>query len=90
MPQQKQISQPFHTTFSIQWDPEVMPAPRTTPNLKTELHRLHLKQIAIINELLHLVPMSRMRGAIPPLTQHAFMAWCPVEAQGHLYLYFYA
>jgi hypothetical protein len=36
---------------------------------------------------LHLVPKSRMRRAIPPLPQYAFMAWCPVEAQGQLYLY---
>jgi hypothetical protein len=28
-----------------------------------------------------------MRGAIPPLPQYAFMAWCSVKAQGHLYLY---
>jgi hypothetical protein len=37
---------------------------------------------------LHLVPRSRMRGAIPPLPQYAFMAWCSVKkAQGQLYLY---
>jgi hypothetical protein len=28
-----------------------------------------------------------MGGAIPPLTQYAFMAWCLVKAQGQLYLY---
>jgi hypothetical protein len=28
-----------------------------------------------------------MRGAIPPLPHYAFMAWCPVAAQGQLYLY---
>jgi hypothetical protein len=29
-----------------------------------------------------------MRGAIPPLPQYVFMAWCPVKkkAQGQLYL----
>jgi hypothetical protein len=27
----------------------------------------------------HLVPRSRMRDAIPPLPQHAFMAWCSVK-----------
>jgi len=32
------------------------------------------------------VPTSKMRGAIPPLHQYAFMAWCSV-AQGKLYLY---
>jgi hypothetical protein len=28
-----------------------------------------------------------MSGAIPPLPQYAFMAWCLVKAQGKLYLY---
>jgi hypothetical protein len=28
-----------------------------------------------------------MSGAIPPLPQYAFIAWCSVEAQGQLYLY---
>jgi len=27
-----------------------------------------------------------MGGAIHPLPQYAFMAWCLVKAQGHLYL----
>jgi hypothetical protein len=27
-----------------------------------------------------------MSGAIPPLPQYAFMAWCSVQAQGYLYL----
>jgi hypothetical protein len=36
---------------------------------------------------LHLVPRSRMRGAIPPLLQHAFTAWCSVKAQRQPYLY---
>jgi hypothetical protein len=31
-----------------------------------------------------------MSGAIPPLPQYAFMAWCSVKAQGQLYLYFYS
>jgi hypothetical protein len=31
-----------------------------------------------------------MHGAIPPLPEYAFMAWCLVEAQGQLYLYLYA
>jgi hypothetical protein len=29
----------------------------------------------------------KVRGGIPPLPQHAFMAWCLVKAQGQLYLY---
>jgi hypothetical protein len=38
---------------------------------------------------LHLVPRSRMRGAIPPFPQYAFMAWCWVKAWGQLFtLYF--
>jgi hypothetical protein len=28
---------------------------------------------------LHLVPRSRMRGAIPPLPQYTFMAWCLIK-----------
>jgi hypothetical protein len=28
-----------------------------------------------------------MSGAIPPLPQYAFMAWCSVKIQGQLYLY---
>jgi hypothetical protein len=30
-----------------------------------------------------------MSGAIPPLTQYAFMAWCLAKAKGQLYLYLY-
>jgi hypothetical protein len=30
---------------------------------------------------------QRISGAIPPLSQYAFMAWCFVKAQGQLYLY---
>jgi hypothetical protein len=32
---------------------------------------------------------QRMSGAIHPLSQYAFMAWCSVKAQGQLYLYIY-
>jgi hypothetical protein len=39
-------------------------------------------------DLLHLVPRSRMRGAMPPLPQYVIMAWCSVKAQGQIYLYF--
>jgi hypothetical protein len=28
-----------------------------------------------------------MKGAMPPIPQYAFMAWCSVKAQGQLYLY---
>jgi hypothetical protein len=42
---------------------------------------------------LHLVPRSKMRGAIPPLSQYTFMAWCLVKNRDnfalYLYLYFY-
>jgi hypothetical protein len=30
-----------------------------------------------------------MRGAIPPLPQYAFMAWCSVKAQGKLHIFFF-
>jgi len=30
---------------------------------------------------LHLVPRSRMRGAILPLSQYTFMAWCSVKKE---------
>jgi hypothetical protein len=30
-----------------------------------------------------------MSGAIHPLPQYAFMAWCLVKAQGQLYLFFF-
>jgi hypothetical protein len=30
-----------------------------------------------------------MSGAMPPLPQYAFMAWCSVKTQGQLYLYLY-
>jgi hypothetical protein len=38
---------------------------------------------------IHLVPRSRLRGAIPPLPHYAFMAWCSVKARKQLYLYLY-
>jgi hypothetical protein len=37
----------------------------------------------------HLVPRSRIRGAISPLLQYAFTVWCSVKAQGQLCLYFH-
>jgi hypothetical protein len=30
-----------------------------------------------------------MSGAIPPLPQYTFMAWCLVKAQGQLYQFFW-
>jgi hypothetical protein len=30
-----------------------------------------------------------MGGAVPPLPQYAFMAWCSGGAQGQLYLYLF-
>jgi hypothetical protein len=35
----------------------------------------------------HPLPRTRMRGAIAPVPQYAFMAWCTVKIQGQLYLY---
>jgi len=37
----------------------------------------------------HLVLRSRMHGAIPPLPQYVFMAWCSVKAHGKLYFTVY-
>jgi hypothetical protein len=38
---------------------------------------------------LHLVPKSRMHGAIPPLPQYVFMAWCLVKHRDKFtFLYF--
>jgi hypothetical protein len=47
----------------IQWVPGALPCGR---GVKLPTH-------------LHLVPRSRMRGAIPPLPQYAFMVWCLVK-----------
>jgi hypothetical protein len=33
------------------------------------------------------MPRSRMRGAISPLPQYGFTAWCSVEAHGQFYLF---
>jgi hypothetical protein len=49
---------------------------------------LGIKQPGLTTHL-HLVPRSRMRGAILSLPQYAFMPWCSVKAQGQLYLYLY-
>jgi hypothetical protein len=60
----------------IQWVPGVL--------------SLGVKQLGC--EADHSPPSSakvRMCGAIPPLPQYAFVAWCSVKAQGLLYLYLY-
>jgi hypothetical protein len=36
---------------------------------------------------LHLVPRYRMRTAIPPLHQYAFIVWCSVKAQENFNFY---
>jgi hypothetical protein len=33
-----------------------------------------------------LMPRTKVRGAIYPFPQYAFMAWCSVKAQGKLYI----
>jgi hypothetical protein len=38
---------------------------------------------------LHLVPRSRMRGAIPPLPQYVFTAWCLVKHRDNFTSYLY-
>jgi len=40
---------------------------------------LGVKQPEQLTTHLHLVPRSRMRGAIPPLPQNVFMAWYYVK-----------
>jgi hypothetical protein len=35
----------------------------------------------------HLVPRLRVSGAIPPLLQYTFMAWCSVKAQNNFTFY---
>jgi hypothetical protein len=36
---------------------------------------------------LHLVARSRMREAVPPLSQYAFMEWCSVKVErGHIFI----
>jgi len=40
-----------------------------------------------LNTHIHLVPKSRMCGAIPPLPQHTFMVWCSVKAVEQVYNY---
>jgi hypothetical protein len=50
----------------IQWVPGALTLGVKRPGVKLTIH-------------LHLVPRSRMRGAIPPLPQYVFMAWCLVK-----------
>jgi hypothetical protein len=53
--------------------------------------RLHSLRLRYAQELLLLtsVPRSRMRGAIPPLPQYAFMAWCLVKQRDIFTFTFY-
>jgi hypothetical protein len=54
------------TQHPIQWVPGVL--------------SLGVKRLGVVlTTYLNLVPRSRMRGAIPPLPQYAFMAWCSVK-----------
>jgi hypothetical protein len=55
----------------IQWVPGALSLGCRGPGAKLTTH-------------LHLAPRSRMRGAIPPLPQYDFMAWCSVNAQGQV------
>jgi hypothetical protein len=50
------------------------------------LPRVRDRGVKMITHL-HFVPMLEMRGAISPLPQYTFMAWCSVKAQGQFYLY---
>jgi len=62
------------TQLPIQWVPGALFLGVKLPGVKLTTH-------------LHLVPTSRIRGAIPLLLQYAFMVWCSLKAQGQLYLY---
>jgi hypothetical protein len=54
------------TQPSIQWDRTVFPSGWRGRSVKLSTH-------------LDLMPRLRMRGAIPPLPQYVFMAWCLVK-----------
>jgi len=41
-------------------------------------------RVVKVTSHLHLVPRSRIRGAISPLFRFALMAWCSVKAQGQV------
>jgi hypothetical protein len=47
----------------IQWVPVALSLEVKWPGVKLTTH-------------LHLIPSSRLRGAIPPFSQYAFVAWC--------------
>jgi hypothetical protein len=43
----------------------------------------------ILTTHLHIVPKSRMRGAIPPLSQYVFMLWCLAKHRDNFTFYLY-
>jgi hypothetical protein len=49
----------------------------------------HYKILKYILVHYHLVPRSRMCGAIPPLPQYVFMVWCLVKHRGNFTFTFY-
>jgi hypothetical protein len=51
---------------------------------KKFLNQLLYTQGVKLTSHLRLVPRSRMRGAIPPLRQYAFMVWCLVKHRNML------
>jgi hypothetical protein len=58
----------------IQWVPGALTLGYSSRGVKLTIH-------------LHVVLRSRMRGAIPPLTQYAFMAWCFVKHRNNFTYY---
>jgi hypothetical protein len=46
-------------------------------------------QVVKLTTHIHPMPRSRMRGAIPPLPQYAFMAWCSVKHRENFTFYLY-
>jgi hypothetical protein len=66
---------------SLMWDRRIWDTPpETVPG------HMHIDRDAKLCSVMK-CRGQRMSGAIPPLPQYAFMAWCSVKAQGQLYLY---
>jgi hypothetical protein len=62
-------------------------APLPRASWRTTSCRLSVTGYVIYSQLtihLHLVPRSRMRGAIPPLPHYTFMVWCLFKQRIHL------
>jgi hypothetical protein len=65
----------FTTTFRVPLGPTQSPIQWVPEALSLGVNRRGVE----LTTHLHLVPRSRIRGAIPPLPQYVFMAWCLVK-----------